>query len=260
MPIRFSLLGLCCLFGAAHAAPAASQTVTPWYSVEVLVFRYVQPVTSGNETWPASVPAPSLAHAVYPAAAATGAYSAPGTRSAAIVTTERRLEAAGIYEVVAETGWRQPADSAQMVSIAPMPASANAAISQAATRVKLDGTARLQLSGAHTYVALNLRLCEPAPPGIVVRAANPATATGEATPAFPAPDENAAQDLSTLQSGTSCFALNESREVTPGQFEYFDDPIFGALVFVQTITPPTNPTATPPAASSPGQSPVPGSP
>ncbi|MGH8225563.1 MAG: CsiV family protein [Gammaproteobacteria bacterium] len=265
MPIRFLLLGLCCLFGAAHAAPAptTTQPAMHWFSVEVLVFRYAHPVAVGNETWPPSVPAPSLAHTVYPTAAATGAYSALDGRSAAVVMTERRLEAAGIYDIVAETGWRQPADSAQTVSVAPIPASAAAASAagyRAGSFVKLDGTTRLQLSGANAYVALNLRLCEPVPPGIVVRAANPATAADGATAAFPAPDETAAQGLSTMQSGTPCFALNEIREVTPGQFEYFDTPIFGALVMVQTITSPTNPSATPPAASTPVQSPAPGSP
>lgn len=288
MSIRFCLLALCCLAAAASAAPTPTTGANPaaksvgWYSVEVLVFRYVQPAAIEGESWPPSVPAPSLAHAVYPSTAATGAYAALAKNSALMDRAEARLATSGNYAVLAKLGWRQPATPPQTVSIAPLPASllpaasatapastlpaasatppasapsASTTLPPAASSSGLSGTARLDVSNSHTYVTLNLRLCEPAPPGIVVRPPAPATATAT----FAASAQTAARALAPAQPATPCFALDQSQEVTPGQFQYFDSPIFGALVLVQAITPPEAAATAPRAASAPGQSPAPGS-
>lgn len=288
MSIRFCLLVLCCLAAGARAAPAPSTAANPaaksvdWYSVEVLVFRYVQPAAIEGESWPPSVPAPSLTHAIYPSTAATGAYAALAKNSALVSQAEARLATSGNYAVLAKLAWRQPATPPQTVSIAPLPASLLPAASatapasalpavssalpasapnvsttlpSAASSSVLSGTARLDVANSHTYVTLNLRLCEPAPPGIVVRPPTPVTAAAT----FAASAQTAAQAFAPTQPATPCFALSQSQEVTPGQFQYFDSPIFGALVLVQSITPPEAAATAPRAASAPGRSPAPGS-
>lgn len=283
--IRIFATGLL-VAGTAAAAGVATPPAPPWYAVEVLVFRYTGPGAAQGESWPPRVGAPPLANALYPAPAATGAYAARPTASATFAQAQARLAAAGGYQTVAHLGWQQPgvgATAARPVSLAPLPvtaaggATATAAFSETtpqsgaaaattapAATVRLDGTATLIVADKKPHIALDLRLCEPPPPGIRIQApaaqsanaAAPASAAAAASAAAPA---SLAAPLGTAVRG-QCFALRQRRQVTPGRLEYFDNPAFGALVLVAPLTPPGAGAGAPPAATAPGRSRAPGSP
>ncbi len=266
-----------------------------WYRVEVLVFRYTGANAAQGEIWPAKVAAPPLASARYPAAAATGAYAALARPSAMIAAASRRLSAAAGYAPVAEVGWQQPAGNhlqGQAVSLSPLPATTAkqtpaavpattpAAFSETLPEASptkaappasagLTGTATLVVANNKPHIILDLRLCEPSPPGIQIQIPTVATATVAATaPAASSAAVPAGPSASQLPVPGSlappaaaprrqCFLLNQRRQVTAGRLEYFDNPAFGALVLVSPVKPPAAKAAGPQAKHALGQSPSP---
>lgn len=260
--------------GAGAVAPPAA--APPRYAVEVLVFRYTGPGAAQGESWPPTVAPPPLSGAVYPAAAATGTYVVRPAASATIARARAHLAAAGGYRNVAERGWSQPglsATAARPVSLTPPVATAapaagaRAAFSQTAPQaapqaspapatVQFAGTATLIVADNKPHIALDLRLCEPPPPGVRIQAPVAATAPPAASAAGAAP----ALSLAAPAAATprQCFALRQRRQVTVGRLEYFDNPAFGALVLVTPLTPPAPAAGAPPATSAPGRSRTPG--
>jgi Peptidoglycan-binding protein, CsiV len=227
--------------GSAAVPAAAAPQPGSWYAVEVLVFRYTGADAAQGETWPARVPKPATAHAVYPPAVSSGPFAALATASPAMAAAQSRLASAPGYEPVLETGWRQPktpASRATAVSLAP-PGTAPAP-ETAAGAVQLDGRITVIMANRKPNVSLRLRLCEPPPPGLAIQvpaaASAPASAADAATIAPSTPETFS----TAYASGPAnpCFALVQRRFVTPGQFEYFDNPAFGALVLVREVSAP----------------------
>lgn len=225
----------------ASLADAATTTKPPgWYAVEILVFRYAGPDAARGETWPATVPAPSTAGAIYPRALVKGPYAKLPTTSATMTSTEARLRSSTGYRPVAELGWRQPeapASAATPVSITPtlLPAPTG----NNPSRVSVEGTVTVVTSNQRPNVAVWLRLCEPAPPDLTIETAAVASVPLPASAAMPISAPNPQSALAAaLGPSILCFALKQRRFVTPDQLEYFDNPAFGALVLVRPINPP----------------------
>lgn len=267
-----------CLGAVTGIAAPAGKTATPdqdWYSVEILVFRYTGPQAAQGESWPPAVAAPSLKNAVYPPAGDDPAYRPLTQVSTIMVEAQQRLGDTGGYDPVAEIGWMQPgADpgTTRPVSLHPLPpaGSAPAAMTAGGARgvmqssVQVQGTATLAIAANKPYIQLDLRLCEPPPPGLQLQApplntaAAPATATVATTTAatamspllFTAPVP--ATGTPSPAALRQCFALRESHQVTPGQMEYFDTAAFGVLALVQPATPPAQGAARPRATHTPG--------
>ncbi len=275
---------------AASTNASAAAANAQWYSVEVLVFRYTGPNAAQGELWPRTVAEPSLAKAVYPPAGTDPDYRVLARPSATIAQAQQRLAETDGYDPVTEIGWIQPGldpATTRPVSLHPLPPPATAlgaatamgaatAITPATTAtpavtaasplsapaaastlppaVRVEGTATLAIAANKPYVQLDLRLCEPAPPGLELQApamntaAAPATAAASTASAALSPVLfTAPAPASSVSAAPSrqCFALRESHQVTPGQMEYFDTSAFGVLALV-------HPVATPPAATATG--------
>lgn len=250
--MRLSSCAMCALL-LAGAGSAAAPPAPSWYAVEVLVFRYTGPDAAQGESWPAQVPAPATTGTVYPPAVATGPYAALPAASTAVAAARVILSTAPGYAPVVEMGWRQPQTpptQAKPVALAP-PGTAPAPES-ATGAAQVEGRVTVITANRKPNVSLRLRMCETAPPGIELQppaaaSAPPVTtapsvstvppvATAPATiaPPFPQTSVTAAANASGIQ----CFVLRQRRFVTPGQFEYFDNPAFGALVLVREIKAP----------------------
>lgn len=286
--LTIGLAGIIMVQAAAATAPSASTSAAAnpnlqWYSVEVLVFRYTGPDAARGELWPRTVARPSLANAVYPPAGTDPQYRVLARPSATVAQAQQRLAGTDGYDPVAEIGWMQPGldpSTTRPVSLHPLPpvatagaaataitpatvavpaitaapaVSAPAAASAMQPAIQVVGTATLAIAANKPYVQLDLRLCEPPPPGLELQAPAmntaiaPATAAGTApmtlSPALftaPAPASSA-----SAAPARQCFALRESHQVTPGEMEYFDTPAFGVLALV-------HPVATPPGATAAG--------
>lgn len=240
------------LAAAQTAAPSASSASEPWYAVEVLVFRSLRPADARQETWPAKVPAPSLAQALFADDTAAGAYSALSGHGSLIANAALHLQRSGHYAVIKTLGWKQPDTSARPVSFAPIPeTSASATALPATTRaynhpaVGLQGSARLLSAGDRTYVVLDLRLCQPSPRGIVVQTPLATTIASPLAATAGTPEANTRPHAPLSRPGEQCFALDQRHRVRSGKLTYYDNPAFGALVSVRSIKPPKNPTTPP---------------
>lgn len=282
------LAGFAAVTVLATAAPTSPPKAQPqWYAVEVLVFRYTGPHAAQGVVWPRKVPAPSLAGAIYPPASKTNAYVPLQSTATVMRQAWQRLTASEGYVPLLQTGWMQPGlntDSARPISLHPLPHAATAPMAMtspagpattlsapgtigtptagsAAMPARVEGTATFVVSDNKPYVKLNLRLCEPPPAGITLQAPSAATAPETALAAMttmtaaslslPAP-ATADNPTTSSMAQRQCFALQESRQVKPGQLEYFDTAAFGVLALVNPVkTPATKATALP-ATRKPG--------
>lgn len=281
--------------GATASTPSQTQgqTKTPdWYSVEILVFRYTGPNAAQGELWPRTVPAPSLANAIYPSAPGTASSYMPISQTSAAMTQAwQKLENAPGYAPVLETGWTQPGydtKTTRPVSLAPLPATAPASPTAGATApaaltapgnesaptaqsaslpaVQASGTAMLAVATNKPYVRVNIRLCEPPPANLALQAPTGATASTSAlaamtamppsatTPNAPAnvpPPGSSLAGMPGASGARQCFALHQSHQVTPGQFQYFDSPAFGVLALVNPVKTPAKAATAPQGARTP---------
>lgn len=265
-----------CLGAVAATAAPAEKTANPdqdWYSVEILVFRYTGPQAAQGEIWPPTVAMPSLKNAVYPPAGDDPDYRPLTQVSTVMVQAQQRLGDTGGYDPVAEIGWMQPgADpgTTRPVSLHPLPSAGSVAAAMTAGAaqgvmqpqappVAVQGTATLAIAANKPYIQLDLRLCEPPPPGLELQAPAPNTAPVPATAIaaattmgpliFTAPAP--ATTTGAAAPPRQCFALQESHQVTPGQMEYFDTAAFGVLALVQPVTTPAPAAAKPRGAHTP---------
>ncbi len=244
----------------AISAPTGLGATSPpnWYTVEVLIFRYTEPGAALGETWPAQVSSPPVKGAVYPPAVATGPYAMLTRMSGPITNAENRLANTAEYAPVRLLGWRQPATTPNMaraVSFAPLPVSTTGPAPAPVPgpqpapsgKVQVTGTATLLVINRKPALALNLRLCEPRPPGLVLQPPPMATevatmgAAAAVTRALPQADTvlppQPRSDISP--PGQQCFLLRQRAMLTPGQLQYFDNPAFGVLALVTPIEPPS---------------------
>jgi hypothetical protein len=269
----FILIATLCL-GLAGTVSAFAATIPTeqWYTVEILVFRYTGPDAAQGELWPRTVAAPTLENAVYPPAGTQPNYLILNASSPLTSEAWQRLSSTAGYDPLLEIGWMQPGydtDSTRPVSLEPIapPAATTAtaamttlapvALSAALPAVQVQGTATLAIAANKPYIQLDLRLCEPPPPGLMLQAPTPDTAPVPATtatsmsPVALSVPIAAAAAMPTVSR--QCFALHESHKVTPGQMEYFDTAAFGVLALVRpvTTTPATTTAAKPQAGNTP---------
>jgi len=260
--------------GIAAPTGNTANTDQDWYSVEILVFRYTGPEAAQRETWPPTVAAPSLKNAIYPPAGNDPDYRPLTRTSTAMAQARQRLANTGGYDPVVGIGWMQPGtdpDTTRPVSLHPLPSASSAtpgmttgaAQGVTQTPIEVAGTATLAIAANKPYIQLDLRLCEPPPPGLELQAPtlNTAAAPATATAPAPVPATSMSPLLFTAPAPVTvdqaaavrrqCFALQESHQVTPGQMEYFDTAAFGVLALVQPVTPPAPVAAVPRAAHTP---------
>ncbi|MHB8453191.1 MAG: CsiV family protein [Acidiferrobacterales bacterium] len=181
---------------AAHAAPADKDNT---YEVEVLVFRNIMPKLAGNELWTrdtVNTVIPDLATAASPIAAPPA--DPILTDAATVMSSNPR------YQVLAHYSWIETADTRS----ASKPVRITASVS--GNPHGLDGTVLFYMS-RYLHVVVNLLLQE---------SASDASAAG----GNPAPNAPA------------IYRISEHRRIRSNETDYFDHPMFGALVRVIPLT------------------------
>lgn len=233
MKLPSRLLLTLMLLAAAMTLPAANKPAPNWYSVELIIFAYTDPQAGSLETWPANPGAPPWSSA-QPLAPAS---SPPGTSFAELTPVYFRLDAAwqrlqrtAGYAPLLHLGWVQPAVErpvAQWVRIGAPPASSVPAATSAAAPAPTQnappvyGVAKLATTGPYLHFDLDLVYCGP-PAAHLIAPAVPATAAG-APPPVPA---------------CQPYRLAQGRKIDAGRLNYFDHPLFGALLLVTPLSSP----------------------
>lgn len=261
--LMLSLASVPCVAKAAATHKASGHAPVQWYTVDILVFRYTGKDIGGGETWPEHVLKPSTAHAIYPPSVSAGAYATQTHLPAIITQSLRKLKNANGYSPILTMGWQQPANQSgngRAVSVTPIFAMSPTTQTlpspetTSSSPMGLTGTVKLLVSNHVPAIALDLRLCESPPSGVIVQAPPSSTITNRARAPDAAsqyqPQEQ--QSMPTQAEGNSaipsfgqsepkslCFLLHQKSAVKFGRLQYFDNPIFGVLALVNKFKAPT---------------------
>lgn len=213
---------------AAVAPPATPPPAPNWYDVELIVFQNTSPDAGVLESWSADPGAPAweAAQALNPASSNLPYRLLPAS-SYHLDRDWAKLSHASQYMPLLHIAWAQPAidhASAPFVQIGSPPA-ANGAV---------YGVARLSTTGPYLHFGLDLLFCGP-PAKNVIPAPSTTPAVTTVQPAPPAAAAEAASLSATpgaSASGCQPYRLRQDRKLEAGKLNYFDNPMFGALVLI----------------------------
>lgn len=195
------------------AAPAGAQQSTPWYEIELIVFRQPDPTGLDAELHPVDPPPPEAEQVVTLRQLQGGAtlpYAMLDSGELQLGAVYQRLQDSGRYQPLLHIGWRQPGlSSAEAASVAIPPEWqpwGNA------LRPPLHGLIRFQ-QDRFLHFAVDLRY--------------------RPEPAF---------DAVSFSEGTldvepqPTYVHQQSRRVRTGELHYLDHPALGVLVQVRRLT------------------------
>ena len=225
----------------ADTQPLPPASAPNWYDVEIIVFANTDPQAGVLESWPADPGVPDWNSAVPLKPAASGLpymqLSAPSARMNSVWT---KLQHSSAYEPLMRSAWAQPAidrASALFVRIGTLPTvtPAATAVSVApATSAPLNipntvyGIARLSTTGPYLHFDIDLVFC-----GLPAKHLF-------SSPAVPATSAPSVASMSVTASSMApvCqpYRLTQGRKLDAGKLNYFDSPMFGALVLITPRT------------------------
>lgn len=225
----------------AQTPPAPPSSAPNWYNVEVIVFANTDPQAGVLESWPADPGTPDWNTAVpLKPAASTLPYMQLTAASGRMNSVWTKLQRSSAYQPLLRTAWAQPAiDRASAlfvrVSTAPMAsvaASAGTLVSVASAPENspnvVYGIAKLSTTGPYLHFDLDLVYCGPPAKHLIAPTA-PAAASA---PSVASASPTAASNVPACQP----YRLREDRRLDAGKLNYFDNPMFGALVLITPRT------------------------
>lgn len=194
------------------AAPAPN-----WYDVEMIVFQNTRSDAGSLESWPANPGAPAweTAQTLNPANSNLPYRQLPPS-SYRLDGAWSRLSRSSGYAPLLHVAWAQPAidrASAPFVQIG----------SPASAERDVYGIAKLSTVGPYLHFDIDLWFCGP-PAKSVIPALPAASSTSAPETVTQAPIPGAA--------GCQPYRLREDRKLDAGKLNYFDNPMFGALILI----------------------------
>lgn len=231
------------VFSLALTLPTWADTQTPapasapnWYDVEIIVFANTDPQAGVLESWPANPGMPDWNSAVPLKPAAGGLpYMQLPDSSLRLNSVWNRLKRSSNYMPLLRTAWAQPAidrASALFVRVGTAPTATTAAAASSAapavsaplnTPNNVYGIAKLSTTGPYLHFDLDLVYCGPPAKRLIA-----ATATTASAPSA------ASGSSTTPATAPVCqpYRLKQDRKLDAGKLNYFDNPMFGALVLI----------------------------
>ena len=239
--LLLALQPLLALAVPSATAPAATTTAAPppapnWYDVELIVFANTGSQAGAQESWPADPGVPDWSTAVpLKAAASDLPYMQLPASSYVLNADWKKLQHSSDYAPLLHVAWAQPAidrTSALFVQVgAPNATSASvaatatvAASPETNTPDNVYGIARLSTTGPYLHFDIDLLYCGPPAKHLIAAAVPPAT-TAPSIASMPA---MAAAMAPICQP----YRLTQGRKLDAGKLNYFDNPMFGALVLI----------------------------
>ncbi|MGH8378446.1 MAG: CsiV family protein [Gammaproteobacteria bacterium] len=240
--MKFTLLLLAALllspcYAVAADTPAANAPTPNWYDVELIVFRNSDPQAGSLETWPANPGTPDWGGTVpMTPAGSTLPYMQLPAVSYRMDSAWRKLQRSSEYQPLLHIAWAQPAidrASALFVRIGEPTATAPAAatgIPAAAidTSTPVYGIAKLSTTGLYLHFDLDLVYCGP-PAKRVIPSSTPAASTASISTSMQTEQPTA---VPVATPACQSYRLTQDRKLDAGKINYFDNPMFGALILV----------------------------
>lgn len=235
----------------AQAATPAPET--PWYEVEVIVFRQWEAGGGDAERWPTLPPAPQASRLTQLAAPESSA----GTPFARLPADQLKLRGvydalakAGQYEPLLHLGWRQPGLSeadAPAVAVPPgwqPPAAADGPAGATAPGGTMASAAPPELRGLikvyrerflHAQVALHYGGRDAVPGASDREAASPAAVAPPAEGISVTGNVGSVAAPSAETPAEPVYVHQQSRRMRSGELHYLDHPVLGVLVQVRPV-------------------------
>ncbi|MGH8362887.1 MAG: CsiV family protein [Gammaproteobacteria bacterium] len=225
----------------ADAPPAPPAPAPNWYDVEMIVFANTDPQAGVLESWPADPGTPDWNSAVpLKPVASTLPYMQLPTSGWRLNSAWTKLQHSSAYQPLLHIAWAQPAidrASALFVRVGSAPTAtlaatggsmAPAASAPVNSPNAVYGIAKLSTTGPYLHFDLDLAYCGPPAKQVIASAAPLAASALPAASAAP----TAVSHVPACQP----YRLKEDRRLDAGKLNYFDNPMFGALVLITPRT------------------------
>ena len=223
----------------ADTQPPSPASAPNWYDVEIIVFANTDPQAGVLESWPADPGTPDWASAVPLKPAVSGLpYMQLPNASLRLNGAWRKFQRSSEYMLLLRSAWAQPAidrASALFVRVGTPPtgiAAANAASLTPAATVSaavntpnaVYGIAKLSTTGPYLHFDLDLVYCGPPAKHVIVPTA----------PTLANAPSAASTTATAVSNSPACqpYRLTQDRRLDAGKLNYFDNPMFGALVLI----------------------------
>ena len=221
----------------ADTQPLPPVSAPNWYNVELIVFANTDPQAGVLESWPADPGTPDWNSAV-PLKPATSAlpYMQLTAASGRMNSVWAKLQRSSEYQLLLRSAWAQPAidrASALFVRVGTAPAAtpavtAGSAVAAVSAPVNsptaVYGIVKLSTTGPYLHFDLDLVYCGPPAKHVIAYAAPIMAGAPPAASASP----TATSSVPACQP----YRLKEDRRLDAGKLNYFDNPMFGALVLI----------------------------
>lgn len=221
----------------AQTPPAPPAPAPNWYNVELIVFANTDPQAGVLESWPADPGTPDWNSAVplKPTASALP-YMQLAAASGRMNSVWAKLQRSSEYQPLLRSAWAQPAidrASALFVRVGTAPAAtpavtAGSAVAAVSAPVNsptaVYGIVKLSTTGPYLHFDLDLVYCGP-PAKHVIAYAAPIMAGAP-------PAASASPTVTSSVPACQPYRLKEDRRLDAGKLNYFDNPMFGALVLI----------------------------
>lgn len=221
----------------AQTPPAPPAPAPNWYNVELIVFANTDPQAGVLESWPADPGTPDWITAVpLKPAASTLPFMQLTAASGRMNSVWAKLQHSSEYQPLLRTAWAQPAidrASALFVRVgtaatATPAVTAGSAVAAVSAPVNspdaVYGIAKLSTTGPYLHFDLDLVYCGPPAKHLIAYAAPIMAGAPPAASASP----TATSSVPACQP----YRLKEDRRLDAGKLNYFDNPMFGALVLI----------------------------
>lgn len=207
LPSLFALLLTALLLAAA---PASAQQGTPWYEIELIVFRQPEPSGLDAELHPVGPPAPQAEQVVslrQPHSGSILPYSMLSGNELQLGGVYKSLQDSRHYQPLLHIGWRQPGLAGTEAASIAIPADWQPWTNSA--RPPLHGLVRFQ-QDRFLHFGVDLRY--------------------QVSPVEPAVDNGAEEQLRPT------YVHQQSRRLRTGELHYLDHPTLGVVVQVRRLT------------------------
>lgn len=227
-------------YGLAQSNPTGITATPNWYDVEIIVFANTDPQAGVLESWPADPGMPDWNSAVPLKPTTSGLpYMQLPDSGLRLNSVWNKLKRSSDYSPLLRSAWAQPAiDRASALFVrmgtaaTATPATTAGSLATAASAPltipnSVYGIAKLSTTGPYLHFDLDLVYCGPPAKHLIAAAAStasvPSAASGSSITPATAP---------VCQP----YRLRQDRKLDAGKLNYFDNPMFGALVLITPRT------------------------
>lgn len=206
-----------------------------WYDVEIILFSNTNSGAGSLEMWPVNPGSPHWHRAVPVNVPGTGLpYSALAPAAFRLQKYWLAIQRSTAYKPLLHVAWTQPAINRNIAPFvrlgtpfSPVPRPGSPSGQEAVTGgPPVYGIARLSTTGPYLHFDLDVVFCGPPAAHLIAVTSPPITSTAAIAP------NDLPRATTSVSAPCQPYRLAQGRQIEAGKLNYFDDPLFGALLLV----------------------------